>query len=316
MGVINVNKEYFGSERRITKFYHYTSPEALVSIMSKASIRFTHCAFLNDIEEYMYIYEVLKEIIKEKEDKEVSDFINGMFDRIDRDYTNVIFKPKGGKWYSPDSADYYVLSGSNEQDSLSLWNYYVKNNDYCGYAIRFDVAGLCKKIEPFLPTNGECLAGKVVYDSSDQKRIIINYTKKILDDFSIQIKNTDCSDSVIDDLQEAFFDFIQRTRLFFKRKGFENEQEVRLVILTDIDKDKDGFSTGYNVTKGIVKPYIEYSFSPERLPIKEIELSPTIEKTIGKKGIGILLKNYNYELYNEKNKSGVLITQSNLKLRY
>lgn len=325
MGVINVNKEYFASDKRITKFYHYTSPEALVNIISNSSIRLTHCAFLNDIEEYMYIDEILKEIIEENADKDVTDFIKGMFDRIDRDYSNVVLKPKVGKWYSPASADYYVLSGSNEQDSLSLWSYYVRNNDYCGYAIRFDVIGLCKIIEPLLPKEGECLVGKVVYDSTDQKQIIINYTKKILDDFEIQMKNTDREDSVIDDLQERFFDFIQRTRLFFKRKGFENEQEVRLVVLTDIDKDKNEiekgkkrFSDGYSIIKGIIKPYIEYTFPKECLPIKEIVLSPTIEKTIGEKGIGILMKNCNYEIYSTGNKrdGAVLITQSKLKLRY
>jgi hypothetical protein len=39
MGVINVNKEYFASDKRITKFYHNTSPEALVNIISNSSIR-------------------------------------------------------------------------------------------------------------------------------------------------------------------------------------------------------------------------------------------------------------------------------------
>lgn len=325
MGIINVNKEYFASDKRITKFYHYTSPEALVNIISNSSIRFTHCAFLNDIEEYKYIDEILKEIIDENVDKDVTDFIKGMYDQINQNYSYIVLKPKAGKWYSSAIADYYVLSGSNEQDSLSLWSYYVKNNDYCGYAIRFDVVALCKNIEPLLPKNGECLVGKVVYDSTEQKRIIIDYTKKILDDFEIQIKNTDCEDSVLDDLQERFFDFIQRTRLFFKRKGFENEQEVRLVILTDIDKDKTEIdkekkrlSNGYSITKGIIKPYVEYIFPKECLPIKEIVLSPTIEKTIGEKGIDILMKNNNYEIYNNDSKmaGAVHITQSKLKLRY
>lgn len=98
-----------------------------------------------------------------------------------------------------------------------------------------------------------------------------------------------------------------------------------MVVLTDIDKDKNEIekgkkrvSDGYSIIKGIIKPYIEYTFPKECLPIKEIVLSPTIEKTIGEKGIGILMKNCNYEIYSTGNKrdGAVLITQSKLKLRY
>lgn len=132
--IINVNKQHFGQSTRLSKFNHYTSAEALTNIISKSSIRLTHCAFLNDIEEYLYIDEVLTEIIEDASvDNEIRSFIKAMFDQIDRDYSGIVSNPIDKLWFSPVNADYYVLSGSSKPDSLSLWNYYVKNNSYSLY---------------------------------------------------------------------------------------------------------------------------------------------------------------------------------------
>ena len=48
---------YFQDDKRIRDktVYHYTSPEALVSILTNALIRFTDCQFMNDRSEYNHI---------------------------------------------------------------------------------------------------------------------------------------------------------------------------------------------------------------------------------------------------------------------
>ena len=65
MSLINVNDIYFNQAVQLAPFFHYTSAEALKNIVEKSSIRFTHCAFLNDTEEYLYIDEIIEKIIEE-----------------------------------------------------------------------------------------------------------------------------------------------------------------------------------------------------------------------------------------------------------
>ena len=309
MDLINVNEMYFDKRVNLSPFFHYTSAEALKSIIENSSIRFTHCAFLNDTEEYLYIDEVMGEVVTEEKDPEVSSFIKKMQENLDKTYSGLILKPvdKDKKWLLPSLGEYYVLSGTSERDSLPMWNYYVKSGDYFGYAISLDIRKLYKLICPFLPVAGEFLCGKIVYDRETQKSIIYDFTKKLLADYN-KLDETERNDIMIDDLQNSFYDFIQRTRLFFKREGFMHEKELRAVVLTNTEPKGTEFSKGYTITKGIIKPYIEYSFSEETLPIKQVVLSPTIEEIIGKRGIEMLLREHNYV--------GVSVDKSELKLRY
>lgn len=52
MKVINVTKDIFEEKKSNYVFSHYTSCEALKSIVTNSALRFTNCMFLNDIEEY------------------------------------------------------------------------------------------------------------------------------------------------------------------------------------------------------------------------------------------------------------------------
>ena len=308
MSLINVNELYFNKRIKSSPFYHYTSSEALVNIISKSSIRFTHCAFLNDTEEYLYIDEVIDDIVNENIDPEVSGFIKSIKKNLDHNYSGLILKPADGKWFHPAVGEYYVLSGTSEPDSLPMWNYYVKTGNYYGYSIKMDVRELYKMISPFLPAAGEFICGKVEYDKENQKKIVIDFTRQLLDDYNN--RDIEERERIIEDLQDTFFEFIQRTRLFFKREGFKHEKELRVVVLTDTDNNnnRENFKVGYNTTKGLIKPYIEYTFTDKNLPIVHVKLSPTIEETIGIRGVGILLKNKHYEK--------VSVDKSELKLRF
>ena len=61
MQIHNIDKELFLTKKGIINCYHYTSVDALISILKNNSLRFTHCEFLNDIEEYNYIFDLLEE---------------------------------------------------------------------------------------------------------------------------------------------------------------------------------------------------------------------------------------------------------------
>ena len=304
MGLIYVNKEYFGNGVNIHSFFHYTFAEDIKIIIENSSIRFTHCAFLNDSEEYLYIDEILDEIITENTDEKVTDVIKTIKEKIDRNYEGIVLKANKDRYLTIASGEYYVLSGTTEQDSLPMWNYYVKSGNYFGYAIRLDVRKLYEKIKHLLPPAGEFLCGRVIYDRKEQKSIVVNYTRQLLNKIE-QEEDTDRDD---ESLYDEFYSFIQGSRLFFKRDGFKHEKEFRIVILSHTEITEEGFSSGFGITQGLIKPYIEYAFKGSCLPITQITLSPTIEERIGKRGVEMILAKYQYD--------GVKVDKSNLKLRY
>lgn len=307
MSLINVNEKYFNQAVQLAPFFHYTSAEALKNIIEKSSIRFTHCAFLNDTEEYLYIDEIIEKIIKEEKDSEVTSFIKNMRGDINHNFKGLILKPNDNKWFFPSTGEYYVLSGTSEKDSLPMWNYYAKNGSYFGYAIKLEIRELYKMISPYLPVMGEFLCGKVIYDQEKQKQIVINHTRQLLDNFDKEYEK-ERDDELIGKLQDDFYDFVQRSRLFFKREGFKHEKELRAVVLTNTDIGKEGFSADYGITNGLIRPYIEYSFPSKCLPIQHIKLSPTIEEKIGILGVRTLINRHNY--------NDVDIDKSTLKLRF
>lgn len=307
MQVINVDNMYFNRDEEMCSIFHYTSPEALKSIVENSSIRFTNCAFLNDKEEYIYINNVIDEIVSEKEDPEVALFIEGMKTGLDKEFKGIIMKRVERVWLWPVFGDYYVLSGTSDTDSLPMWNYYVKSGDYVGYAIQLDVNELYKNINAISPSEGEFLYGRVIYDMSVQKNIIISFTRKLLNEFN-SLNDDDRDEVTIEDYQDRFFDFVQRCRLFFKGEGFKHEKEVRVVVLADSKDIRKGFSTGFGIAKGLFKPYVEYQFPNGLLPIRQVILSPTIEAVIGEKGAEMLFDAHGYK--------NVKFGKSALNLRY
>ena len=123
------------------KIYHYTSPDALLSIYNNHSIRFTDCQFLNDKFEYLYIQtplaKALEEVLDELYCKEFGTMLQRYFDNT-YEKEEVILKstetkvPYIRKIYSHERLKkrYYLFCTSEFQDSLSLWNYYLKDEKF------------------------------------------------------------------------------------------------------------------------------------------------------------------------------------------
>lgn len=306
---INVSTKMFGAKNGSNIFYHYTSADALKSIIIGSSLRFTNCLFLNDVEEYNYILKLIEEEFGNKKDSvskgiiELMNVIYGDKTKIDR-YTgdkniDYYLSPRvgSGRFYNLKKGEYYVLSGTIKEDYLPMWIYY---SGYLGYSIRMDIKEI---IRSFKYKPGEILYGKIIYDRKKQVDIITEYSSGLLDIFY----NSEKNDSDIDNLQGNFYEFLQKTRLFFKRDGFKNEKEFRIVILVnreDIDK------ADFFVSNGIFKPYIELKFE-EGLPIKEIMMSPSIDEQLGVIGLKTLLNDVNHQKYKD-----VFIKKSELQLRY
>ena len=275
------------------------------------------------MEEYNYILELIKEVFLDKEDS-LSELITKLSVSSFSYYFNNESKNKKLDnsiyyWTATNGklqgilGEFFVLSGSIQDDSLPMWSYYSKNDNYCGYSIKLNANKIANK---FIGEVGEFLYGKIIYDKSTQIEIIENYVTDLSRRYPVEIYN----DTQIDEMQNEFFDFIQKIRLFYKREGFSHEKEFRMVLLVDDERkgpdflvgndDKINKVRGFSVINGVIKPYIEYQWS-DGVPIEQITMSPSIEEGLGRKGLEILIENYYKEGYDKIN-----IQKSKLQLRY
>lgn len=310
MNIINVDKSYF-NKNRINICNHYTSTEALISMISNKTLRFTHCEFLNDIEEYNYIFDLLED--GELKESSVYDFIKMSIENVGKDNANLMYLVSSGSRgkYKIKYGDYYVFSASVYDDSLPMWCYYSKDGNYYGYSIKFDINKIAISLKN---ENGVFLYGRVIYDRKEQVQIIKNKAEEIIKKLNDDLKTAESDEPYIDNAQDEFFEFIQSIRIFFKRSGFRHENEIRIVLLTN---QSDNLKVGYNATNGVIRPYIECKFI-EGLPIKGIKMSPSIDFESASRGLRYFLNGNGYDIDNDliDSKGKKFISKSNIKLRF
>lgn len=302
-------------KKEVETIYHYTSTEAVINILNNGCIRFTNCLFLNDEEEFYYFGNLLEDILK---DKEVSEKIKESIKQlkeylIDDNHDSFICRDSKSQKISLHEGEYYIFSCSTDDDSLPMWNYYVKNSNYSGYSLKINKS---KMLENFNDLVCECIIGQIVYNKKEQKSFIINYIQNEIDSFNEKMKQLDkddeeyslYEDSFIGDYQQSIYELVKYVRLFFKDNAFKHEKEYRIVLLTDVG---NGVKKVYNAKNGIVTPCIEIGLDlKEKNPFNGIKVSPTIDFNLCKKGLLDLLHKVGI------NKDDFSISQSKIKIRY
>jgi hypothetical protein len=92
-------------------YYHYTTAQAIESILKDGTLWLTRGDFLNDKTEVHYATNLVRRILKETN-----------FEKIQVE--------KCLKKAEADLAKTYILSLSENPDSLTLWSRYAKNDGY------------------------------------------------------------------------------------------------------------------------------------------------------------------------------------------
>lgn len=246
--------------------YHYTSAKALFSILEKKSIWFTDYNFLNDMTEFVYSDDILKQF---------SVYINesNLLPLVEQNIVN----RKKVKLNNIDR--FYMFSTSLKSDSLPMWNYYIKNNKYEGYCIGLSIKELIKNLKD-LGFEFQIFIGTINYDINKQK-------KKILDLFS-KINTKINKDQ---NFKMYFDEIINIARLFFKHPCFENEEEYRILIKLKSNLTNN-YEDYYINNNGVFVPYLNVKLKNLEYIIKEIRLAPLLEKEISLEGLKrFLLKN-------------------------
>ena len=226
---------------------HYTSPEGFKGIVESGKLWATRYDCLNDISERNDLITIYNQAVEEL---------------CSTDEFFIKFKglKLDGRYYSSSKAEktdithidiikdpeIFVISFSNDDDSLSMWNYYSKNNKYEGYALSFiKNDNEYYNSEPNL--NIQCF--DLIYDKTEKKKYLIDVLQKIK---SIFVDTEECLEFAKGMLGNLFFVWNDK----FKNKHFEHEKEHRIMIVQS--KSNRTYQVQTRINKGLIIPYIEF----------------------------------------------------------
>ena len=275
-----------------TMLYHYTTPEGLLGILQEeeVNLHFTKFTALNDKMEgkvlqkrFLDIFERLYHDgkIGKSELEKLEDCI-----RFDMGSFRYFIN---GKLVEFNLEDTFVCSFSKAQDSLPMWNYYVKNGSYQGYNIGFKNPYICSRLSD----------ERLIYDVFRLRPII--YSEKQLEEFLR--KYVDTIDWTTEDFQRCLMQILCNGVLEHKMECFSHEQEVRMNYTASKEEKKE---IKYKVKNGVLVPYLERLF--DKATIQEITVGPLIEQDLAVKNLREFLEQRGY--------SDVDIKVSEIPIRY
>lgn len=312
------------TEKQPRNTYHYTSPDAFLSIIKNECIRFSDIRYMNDKSETVYAVKLLLDFLQENRGKYL--FVEDVLDKLigkqfysdiqELRTTNVSFNQIPGFDCLTNRSFLFCLS--TKKDALNMWNYYVKNGHYEGYNIGFDLYELLKTFDvPQANTSDAFLIyhGKVVYKKELQYRVI----EKIVDEVE-KISENSQIDMKLPYAAVTLRNKLESEGLFIKHPEFSSEQEYRIVlhiaekrIPHNEEEGANFFGTNnksiiedFCIKNGLVVPFLKVKLPS--LSISKVTVSPITEFDLVSKGISELL-----EVHNFKN---VEIQQSKIPIRF
>lgn len=236
------------------KLYHYTSAEALVSILERGKLWASDIRYLNDSNEYKEGVEIINTVFNTNINNLPTN--NPQKSRVQKIYDNAIARSK--------NSFTFIVSFSETKDLLSQWRGYCPQG---GYAIEFDVPEQ-KDFSTDFPIH------KCIYSQSN-KNIEANKL------FDLLIKDKKNSPAAIKRLESITWSNFAK----FKNEGFHEEKEHRIVRFVDSDSDIIKFRT----KKSLIFPYIEVPI-PDNY-ITSIIIGPTQNPDLSRISIQTLLQN-------------------------
>lgn len=284
----NFKKEFFllmgaTPARSLGKYYHYTPAETFTKIVNKDFIlRFTRYDCLNDYTEGKEIEKYYKNACNELVNTE----------RITPKFYEIIknlCEPKNIDKLKNDEPIPFICCFSQNKDSLPMWNYYVKNQKYQGYAIGCDFKKMLKIEEA-----KEFLQFQIQYNNANKKEIIQNRIMKVYE-ADLPTEN---------EIVRHISLFLSTYKVAYKNIAFKSEKEIRAVKFIKKNDPKNPIK--YEMVNGIIKPYVEIIFKKEAL--KSVILSPASNNELGIKTMQEYLEAMKY--------SKVKIEYSKIPIRY
>lgn len=290
------NNWLISNYEKINKLCHYTSAEALRSILENNSLWMTHINYMNDSEEIFYAIELIESCLENITNKYVVKRISDFIEKLKHEK---IIK------------DAFLLSLSCDNDSTSLWNNYSKNG---GYNISFNssfwdeikLSHLCFGGVELTKSNPEndsksykysYMFKKVIYDDYEQIKRINIIIKAMVDLVDKDEKDLKTKLSL---LEEYLFNEIY----FYKRSGHNSESEYRFMIYF-LNKETSKSFIKHRILNGSFVPYIELKLNKNYFDY--ITIGPRHNMDFVQNGL---------KSYLECDNKDIEVKTSNLKLRY
>ncbi len=292
--------------------YHYTSPDAFLSIIKNEQVRFTDIRFLNDKSEGIYLVKLMCDYFNENKQK---------FPRVEEAFDNLISKNHIESIRNLsvskiifdtalpiDNIRHFVFCMCEECDMLNMWNYYVNNGLYQGYNIGINVLDFLKTFDVESKNLLDAFTvyyGKVLYKEQQQF--------KELENLFYELENENNFEYIGVKLKL----YIDTYCAFFKHAKFENEKEFRIVIeISDKRIPRaDNHFVGINnklmeynfcTKNGLIVPYLAVKINKDSF--SRITVSPIMEAEITQNSIRELLKTNDFK--------GCKVYQSNIPIRF
>lgn len=252
--------------------YHYTSMTTLHALLDKVNddkftLRATGIKYLNDSKEYNLALEILRDLLIE-------------FDESDKcinkkDLRNRLTIERMGflKEFNVDLMPPFIISLSEEEDSLPVWNTYGDNS--LGVAIGFKN----KSIKEL--TNDNSFLKKCEYDYDKVRKKLNTKIFSIHSSLFFDDKNFF---GVVRNLDSEVYTFFLDIVSSLKDSAFKYENEWRFIIKQEYDFKLLKF----NISNGLPKPYIDFSIDISN--IAEIVIGPCANFDLAKGSLFMMLK--------------------------
>jgi hypothetical protein len=226
--------------------YHYTSPDAALSILTNQELWASSIYFMNDSSESSYAMDLAKLSLKKRIDSVKSDSVKYNDDTID--FLNIMQLSMSGNPISGSCA----ISFTELPDALSQWRAYCPKSG--GYAIGFPTVLLndaIKAKEAVDPKSNDSLSLylrkgfkliQCIYDPQQHKKIIDEALDNCIKEYSDNIGSRSRVNSPYlkgSDARSKYaidcINYLREIGLGIKHEGFKEEKEWRIVYAFPLD---------------------------------------------------------------------------------
>ena len=267
--------------------YHYTSPEGLKCILQNSSIWFGDFRFLNDIDEITYATNMMDIAIDSRKD-EINCTAYEELKKLCSNPINYIYHSAvGGDSILP---RLYILSLSEIDDSLNMWNYYGKSSNKAGYSIGMDLGEIKTQLKSSLAscrhrnTSG---VGRVIYDYDSQNLLVNMFVDYLVKIFPI---SKACSQSEWNKEFANFRTSLLNLMVYLKDYKFASEKEVRYAILISEEDVCQLQNIVFPTNLGFFSPKLEIRGNNIAKSIKEIVSGPYNTKELSELGLNEIIR--------------------------
>jgi hypothetical protein len=252
--------------------YHYTSRNGFLEIVKNHKLWATNILYLNDSEEFQYVFNLLKEILPSCDNRRIGNrksFIEKVHIGINKINRLIDKWPK------------YVVSFSEKPDLLSQWRGYCGSGS--GICIGFNRKHLLRVDKAIGISLRQCEYRKTV-QTKTIKTLLNNYFSKINE---AGVEEDDIRMHVASFFRELFDE-----SPFFKHPSFREEKEWRLVVSEEDSSKKYISSVKYRDGISMILPYVEVDFKIDSSDIEfdEIIVGPSPHKDLSKASVRSFLE--------------------------